>query len=58
MGFSGVIEFRFLDSRCLLLASIGRGDETVGSPHRAQIVQFELFELKFLNSSFSSLASC
>ena len=23
----------------------GRGDDTVGNPHRAQIVQFELFEL-------------
>ena len=33
---------------------IGRGDDTVGSPHRARIFQFELFELKCLNSSFSS----
>ena len=32
------------------------GDDTVGNPHRAQISQFELFELKFLNSSFSSLS--
>ena len=24
---------------------IGRGDDTVGNPHRAQISQFELFEL-------------
>ena len=25
--------------------SFGGGDDTVGNPHRAQIVQFELFEL-------------
>ena len=25
----------------------GRGDDAVGSPHQAQIPQFELFELKF-----------
>ena len=37
---------------------VGRGDDTVGNPQRAQISQFELFELKFLNSSFSSLCSC
>ena len=30
----------------------GRGDDTVGNPHRAQISRFGLFELKFLNSSF------
>ena len=36
---------------------LGRGDDTVGNPHRAQIYQFELFELKFFNSSFSSLSS-
>ena len=29
----------------------GRGDDPVGDPDRAQISQFELFELKFLNSS-------
>ena len=29
-------------------ACTGRGDDTVGSPHRAQICQFELFELIFL----------
>ena len=34
-----------------------RGDDTVGNPRRAQISQFELFELKFLCSSFSSLSS-
>ena len=27
---------------------VGRGDETVGSPHRAQIVRFEFFELVLL----------
>ena len=26
-------------------ATIGRGDDTVGNPHRAQICQSELFEL-------------
>ena len=26
----------------------GRGDDTVGNPHRAQISQFELFELTLL----------
>ena len=36
---------------------LGRGDDAVGNPHRAQISQFELFELKFLNSSFSSSSS-
>ena len=29
-------------------AFIGSGDDTVGNPHRAQIVQFELFELILL----------
>ena len=33
-------------------AILGRGGDAVGSPRRAQIVQFELFELKFLNSVF------
>ena len=37
---------------------VGRGDDTLGSPPRAQICQFELFELKLLNPSFSSLSSC
>ena len=36
---------------------IGRGDDAVRDPHRAQICQFELFELKCINSSFSSLSS-
>ena len=36
---------------------VGRGDDAVGNPHRAQISQFELFEIKFLNSSCSSLSS-
>ena len=35
-----------------------RGDDTVGDPHRTPISQFELFELKFVTSSFSSLSSC
>ena len=26
---------------------LGRGDDTVGNPHRAQISQLELFELSF-----------
>ena len=34
-----------LESRCAL---IGRGDDTVGNPHRAQMSQFELFELILL----------
>ena len=29
-------------------SGIGRGDDTVGNPHRAQISQFELFELVLL----------
>ena len=37
--------------------SFGRGDDTVGNLHRAQISQLELLELKFLNSSCSSLLS-
>ena len=36
---------------------LARGDDTVGNPHRDQIYQSELFELKFQNSSFSSLSS-
>ena len=36
---------------------IGRGDDTVGDPHRAQIYKFETFEFEFLNSSFASLSS-
>ena len=31
--------------------ALGRGDDTVGNPHRAQIVQFELFELILLLKS-------
>ena len=34
-----------------------KGDDTVGNPPRAQIHQFELFELKFINLSFLSLSS-
>ena len=33
----------FLSQRCF-----GRGDDTVGSPHRAQVPPFELFELVLL----------
>ena len=29
-------------------AFIGRGNDTAGNPHRAQIVQFELFEFVLL----------
>ena len=29
-------------------AALGRGDDTVGNPHRAQISQFEFFEFIFL----------
>ena len=34
-----------------------RGDDTVGNPNRAQVSQFELFELKFLNSAFRAQIS-
>ena len=27
------------------VSTLGRGDDTVGNPHRSQIYQFELFEL-------------
>ena len=37
--------------------TFGRGDDTVGNPHGAQVFQFEILELKFLNSSCSSLFS-
>ena len=37
---------------------LGRGDDAVGNPQRAQIVECELLELKLLNSIFSSLSSC
>ena len=33
------------------------GEDTVGNPLRAKSSQFEFFELRFINSSFSSLAS-
>ena len=33
------------------------GDDTVGNPPRAQIARFELFDIKFLNTSFSNLSS-
>ena len=38
---------QLIDVRCdrRLHAVVGRGDDTVGNPHRAQIFQFELFEL-------------
>ena len=36
---------------------IGRGDDPVGNPHRAQTYKFELLEVKFINPSFSSLSS-
>ena len=36
---------RRFDSRVIRL---GRGDDTVGNPHQAQITQFELFELILL----------
>ena len=34
-----------------LVAVFGRGEDTVGNPHRAQICQFELFELLLLLKS-------
>ena len=34
-------------------ASLGRGDDTVGNPHRAQISQFELFLLLELDNILS-----
>ena len=34
---------------------IGRRDDTVGNPHRAQICQFELFELVLLSKSDKQL---
>ena len=36
------------------IADFGRGDDTVGIPRRAQLTRFELFELRFLDSSCSS----
>ena len=43
--------------RSILARNVGRSDDTVGNPHRAQVYQFELFELEFLTSNFSSLSS-
>ena len=37
---------------------IGRRDDTVGNPHSAQVSPLELFELKFINPSFSSSSCC
>ena len=34
--------------RCKNLPSLGRGDDTIGNPHRIQFHQFELFELLLL----------
>ena len=51
---SGILGFGVRGRR---LQIFGRRDGTVGNPHRAQISQFEFFELKFLNSSCSSLSS-
>ena len=34
------------------LTTFGRGDETVGDPHRAQIYQFELFKLILLSNLY------
>ena len=39
------------------LAHIGRGDDTVGNPHRIQISQFELFEIIILSYDCNSLSS-
>ena len=36
------------DALCSQSAALGRGDDTVGSPRRAQIYRFELFELILL----------
>ena len=40
-----------------VLAKVGSGDDTIGNPRRAQISQFELFELIFLLKLDSSLSS-
>ena len=37
------------DCAILRQTLFGRGDDTVGDPHRAQISQFELFELSILS---------
>ena len=39
------------------LRTIGRGADTVGNPYRAQISQFELFELILLLKLYNSLSS-
>ena len=57
---SRLCSFRFLDRDVspgghYADVVFGRGDDTVGSPRRAQISQVEL---KFLKSSFSSLSFC
>ena len=58
---SGPGILRGADSYCVDWASlnsvptkqiIGRGDDTVGNPHRAQISQFELFELILLSKLY------
>ena len=44
-GWASVRSVRFPHGSVSRLRYFGRGDDTVGNPHRAQISQFELFEL-------------
>ena len=47
MSEGGGMAFR-PDQKDSSKSNIGRGDDTVENPHRAQICQFELFELLLL----------
>ena len=51
------VAFNLITNSLVFFRDSEGGKDTVGNPHRAQIPQFELFELKCLNSSFSSLSS-
>ena len=44
----GVGGSHVIDHVSYVIETLGRGDDTVGNPHRAQISQFELFELILL----------
>ena len=52
-----VIQSLVLFKWCLVFCSEGGEAMRLETLHRAQIFQFELFELKFINSSCSSLSS-
>ena len=45
-------EIEYVEKQVFAAAVFGRGDDTVGNPHRARISQFELFELILLSTIY------